>query len=124
MENIEKWDKMLVYEDKKIDDIIRNIGKSIQRNRLEKRWSTLEFCDKANLSVSNLYKIEDGQLNINLRTFLKAVIALETTPDHLIGVSSITKNIERFQNLTVGIDDNNMDFLLDMIENWIKVNVE
>lgn len=124
MENIEKWDKMLVYEDEKIDDIIRDIGKNIQRNRLEKRWSTLEFCDKANLSVSNLYKIEDGQLNINLRTFLKAVIALETTPDHLIGVSSITKNIERFQNITVGIDDNNMDFLLDMIENWIKVNVE
>lgn len=121
MEKNKSWDKMLTYDEEEIDKIIKKIGRKIQEKRLEKNWSILDFCDKANISYSNLYKIESGQSAINLRTFLKAIIALDTTPDSLLDLSDkVNGYTERFIELTKEIDKGNMDFLLEMIKNWVE----
>jgi transcriptional regulator with XRE-family HTH domain len=116
--------KIITYDEDKMQTIISDIGENIRLERKKLDVSAAELCHRANLSESQLYKIETGMSKIGLLTLLKVSAGLNI-PTGLLIPSIIDHvdpdyNIKLFQEMTKGLSQDKVNLLLNMIKTWIK----
>jgi len=66
-----------VYDKELLDNLILNIGKNIRDERLKRDMLPTDLSLKANIPLSQIYKIESGKCKVGILTVIKVVIALE-----------------------------------------------
>lgn len=68
----------------KDEKILKEFGKTVKRLRLEKGLSTRQFAYDADIAHSAVARIEAGETNPTLTTFLKIANALKISPAQLL----------------------------------------
>ncbi|HKH64239.1 MAG TPA: helix-turn-helix transcriptional regulator [Solirubrobacterales bacterium] len=66
-------------------EILAAFGKRVRALRLGKEWTQEQLADKAGLNLGQISRIERGVREVRLTTVLTLIVALEVTPDDLLG---------------------------------------
>lgn len=59
-------------------ELLKNFGNNIRKIRLAKKWSMEHLANKADIELSQVYRIEKGKINPKLTTIMLICEALET----------------------------------------------
>jgi len=86
-----------VYDKELLDNLILNIGKNIRDERLKRDMLPTDLSLKANIPLSQIYKIESGKCKVGILTVIKVVIALELPIEILF--STKQKNSHAWEHL-------------------------
>ncbi len=114
-----------VYNEK----LRRNINSTVKQNiylEIEKRGLSLaDFSVMADVSYSNLWTTFFGQEHmLSMDSLIKFAYALEIPIAQLFPeeITSIETNGDRFDNITKGLDEASINFLLNFVINYVNEN--
>ncbi len=63
---------------------IKNFGNNVRQARLSKKWSMEYLANKADIELSQVYRIETGRVNPKLTTIINIANILEVNISELI----------------------------------------
>lgn len=58
-------------------ELLKNFGNNVRKIRLAKKWSMEHLANKAEIELSQVYRIEKGKINTKLTTIVLLSKALE-----------------------------------------------
>ena len=79
-----------------------------------------QLAERAGLSLDTIKSVEHGRRAMSLDTYLKIVQALNTTPLALMNWECSSGYIDRFICLIDRRDENEIEFVLHMVEQLLK----
>ena len=117
-----------VYDDECINEMIKDISTNIKNERLKRDISINTFSEMTNMSAAHIYRLENGITKIGIASILKSIIALEISADVIFPKisASIHKSdedniyIKRFKNITKELNSDSLDYLLQLLETFVK----
>lgn len=127
-DNNSTYDRLIdtiVYDDDKLELLVKEIGKNVRKEREKRNWSSTELSNRSNINNSHIYKIESGLGNIGIAAVLKFCIAFGISPNDLIPLDDVQKvrtNGDRFDEITRNAGVETVNFLLDMAEQVVHLN--
>ena len=101
-------------------NVYRTIACNVREERRRLYLSQAQLAERAQLSLDTVKRIESGRRSISLDTYLQMVGALGTTPAALMGSRPAQKFMERLVLLTAGRSENEMQFILHVVEQALK----
>lgn len=116
-----------VYDEEKMDAWLAKIGMRIRRERISQNLSILKLAELSNLSPSCISKAESNQCGVSLKTLLKIVVALRMPVWELLELEDAEDEEpnspmnRRFEEITAQAEGETVDFILDMVEQLMKV---
>lgn len=118
----------LIYNDKKMAQLINGIGCKIYKERVRKNLSVSMLAELSNLSVSSISKIETAQCGISLKALVKIAAALDLPVESFLNPESGEKNGEsrgeRFERITKEAEEELVELILEMAESIIHKRAE
>lgn len=102
------------------ENLYETIAENIRTERKRLHMSQSLLAERAEVSLDTIKSIEHGRRAMSLDTYLKIVNALETTPLTLMNQEESTCYIDRFVFMTKNCSENQVEFLLYMIEQILK----
>lgn len=96
------------------------IAGNIKKERKKLCITQGQLAERADLSLDTIKSVEHGRRAMSLDTYLKIVQALNTTPLALMGGECSRKYIDRFICLMDRREENEIEFVLHMVEQLLK----
>lgn len=96
------------------------IAENIKKERKKLCITQGQLAERADLSLDTIKSVEHGRRAMSLDTYLKIVQALNTTPLALISWECSRKYIDRFICLMDRREENEIEFVLHMVEQLLK----
>lgn len=113
----------IVYDDEKMKILIKEVIRKISEERKKRGLSMNQLAELSNLTGSYIYKLENMQCEIGLKTLLKISSAFGIKPEELLPIevkNRVLTNGERFEQIVQGADVRTINFLLQQAEELIK----
>lgn len=96
------------------------IAENIKKERKKLCITQGQLAERADLSLDTIKSVEHGRRAMSLDTYLKIVEALNTTPLALMSWECSGKYIDRFICLVDRREENEIEFVLHMVEQLLK----
>lgn len=96
------------------------IAENIKKERKKLCITQGQLAERADLSLDTIKSVEHGRRAMSLDTYLKIVEALNTTPLALMSRECSGKYIDRFICLVDRREENEIEFVLHMVEQLLK----
>ena len=96
------------------------IAGNIRKERRKLCITQGQLAERAGLSLDTIKSVEHGRRAMSLDTYLKIVQALNTTPLALMNWECSSGYIDRFICLIDRRDENEIEFVLHMVEQLLK----
>lgn len=109
------------YDDEKMDILLNEIGSRIKAERIKQGLTTQELVAMSGLNTTHLYRIERGTKPVGLRALIKISFALNKPIEFFVPFErqpeeALSIDLQRFQALTQGFDEDTMEFVFDALE--------
>lgn len=102
------------------EELYKIIAENMKKGRKRLRMSQSQLAERAEVSLDTIKSIEHGRRAMSLDTYLRIVNALETTPLALMNREESSYYIDRFVFMTKHCNENQVEFLLYMVEQILK----
>lgn len=96
------------------------IARNIRNERKKLCISQASLAERADISVDTVKNVESGRRAMSLDTYLRIAQALEVTPIALMHEVQRGEYLERFFSLMAGRDEDEIEFVLHMVEHLLK----
>ncbi|MDE6979960.1 MAG: helix-turn-helix transcriptional regulator, partial [Lachnospiraceae bacterium] len=93
---------------------------NIKAGRKKLNISQSQLAERAEVSLDSIKSIERGRRSMSLDTYMKIVNALGTTPFDLMRTGNCSYIIDRFMFMVKNCNDNQVEFVLYMVEKLLK----
>lgn len=103
-----------------MDSLYGLIAGNIRNERKKLCISQERLAERADISVDTVKNVESGRRAMNLDTYLRIARALETTPIALMHEGQRGEYMERFFLLVAGREENEIDYVLYVVEHLLK----
>lgn len=70
--------------DKDFEDFLKKIASSIKKNRAERSLTQEQCAEKSEIEYKYYQKIEQGQINVTLKTLYRICLELKINPKDLL----------------------------------------
>lgn len=109
------------YDPEKMDRLFLEIGRNIHKERIKRGLEVSEFARLCNLSPSQVYKAESGQIRYTLETIIKICTALGIGIERVVPLIapeniSIRSNGERFNDIVTELDVSAINHIFDVVK--------
>ncbi len=111
-----------IFDEEQKIHLFKQIGNNIAKLRQEKNLGRHDLCQMANITVSTLTRIENGE-SFSGCSLMNLIIALHVDVTEVIPLRShlgIDSNSERFEHLTEPLDSYEMNSLFRIIEMYVN----
>ena len=111
-----------IFDDEQKIHLFKEIGHNIAMLRQNKELGRHDLCQMANITVSTLARIENGE-SFSGCSLMNLIIALQADVGDVIPLHSqlrMETNSERFENLTNALDSYEMNSLFRIIEMYVN----
>lgn len=96
-----------------------NLGKRIKHIRNEKHITQFQLAEKAEISISYVYRIESGEENLTIKTLFKIADALQVTPEQLFSEERACEDIkDRISILLACYTKQEQEFIYYMLSHY------
>lgn len=110
--------------DEAISAALKEVSRTINRERKKRKMSMARLAEEANLSVSHISKVERAQCEIGLKALLKIATAFGMKPSAFLPrreeeaakERADPTDGERFERIVEGADPKSVEFILKMSE--------
>ena len=105
---------------KEEDNLYEVIAENVKTERKRLKMSQSRLAEEAEVSLDTIKSIESGRRTMSLGTYLKIVYALGSTPFGLMQSDGSSCFIDRVLFMTKNCNENQVEFVLYMIEKLLK----
>lgn len=112
-----------IYDDRKINELVDEIGINIKNERIRQHISLNKFADMTNISATHISNFENGIKTIGTASLVKAIIALNVSPDIIIPIEKsceMERYAKKFLYIIQDMKPEAVNYLLQLLEEFAK----
>lgn len=113
----------IVYDDEKMQVLLKEINKRLKEARIKRNISRARLAELSNLTTNYIFKMENNQCEVGLKSLLKISMALGITPEEFLPVENperVITNGDRFEQIVADADVRTINYLLKQAEQMVE----